>query len=515
MSTPANKLAEALEALRTLQDQGVVAIKSDSLTRVIRERLLKNGFIKEVYKGVYMIKPPDEQPGDSTSWYHSFWKFASQIVEEKYQDDWYISPEQSLLIHSGNWTVPTQLVVKSPKATNFSTELPYGTSLFQMASPLPVKNEIIKMDGVRLLSLPASLIYSSPTIFISNPTDVRTALSMIKDSSEVLRLLLEGEHTVIAGRLAGAFRNIGQEKIADDILKSMHKVSFNSQEVDPFEAPTPIALTHKVSSPYSNRIMLMWQQMRDAVIAHFPKDPGQPNDIEAYMQKVEGIYVTDAYHSLSIERYRVTPDLIERVRSGNWNAAANEADRKQRDAMAAKGYWETFKLVEQSIRKVFSGANAGEVADNEHGDWYRELFGPSVAAGILKASDLAGYRNDQVYISQSKHIPLPKEAVRDAMPTLFQLMAEEKIASVRAVLGHFLFVYIHPYMDGNGRMARFLMNLMLASGGFPWTVIPVQERSAYMDALEKASTKQDIAPFAAFIEHLVSEGMKGRPVASI
>ena len=140
MATPANKLAEALEALRTLQEQGVVAIKSNSLTRVIRERLLANGFIKEVYKGVYMIKPPDEQPGDSTSWYHSFWKFASQILEEKYQNDWYISPEQSLLIHSGNYTIPTQLVIKSPKATNFSTELPYNTSLFHMASPLPVKN---------------------------------------------------------------------------------------------------------------------------------------------------------------------------------------------------------------------------------------------------------------------------------------------------------------------------------------------------------------------------------------
>jgi hypothetical protein len=38
-------------------------------------------------------------------------------------------------------------------------------------------------------------------------------------------------------------------------------------------------------------------------------------------------------------------------------------------------------------------------------------------------------------------------------------------AGVRVVLGHFIFVYIHPYMDGNGRMGRFLMNVMLAGGG--------------------------------------------------
>ncbi|WP_317503891.1 Fic family protein [Idiomarina sp. HP20-50] len=37
-------------------------------------------------------------------------------------------------------------------------------------------------------------------------------------------------------------------------------------------------------------------------------------------------------------------------------------------------------------------------------------------------------------------------------------------------------VYIHPYFDGNGRIGRFIMNLMLASGGYPWTVVPVERR---------------------------------------
>ena len=44
------------------------------------------------------------------------------------------------------------------------------------------------------------------------------------------------------------------------------------------------------------------------------------------------------------------------------------------------------------------------------------------------------------------------------MPVLFDLLKEETEASVRVVLGHLIFVYIHPYFDGNGRMARFLMN---------------------------------------------------------
>lgn len=85
-----------------------------------------------------------------------------------------------------------------------------------------------------------------------------------------------------------------------------------------------------------------------------------------------------------------------------------------------------------------------------------------MTAGLLKAADLAGYRNNQVYISNSKHVPLNVDAMRDAMPVLFELLEEETEASVRSVLGHFIFVFIHPYMDGNGRMGRFLMNAMLA-----------------------------------------------------
>ena len=111
----------------------------------------------------------------------------------------------------------------------------------------------------------------------------------------------------------------------------------------------------------------------------------------------------------------------------------------------------------------------------------------------------AGYRNSQVYIGGSKHTPINKDGVRDLMPLLFELLEGENQPSVRAVLGHFIFVYIHPYMDGNGRMGRFFLNVMLASGGYPWTVIPVEERDNYMNALERASVDQDIKYYSSQI----------------
>jgi Fic family protein len=56
-------------------------------------------------------------------------------------------------------------------------------------------------------------------------------------------------------------------------------------------------------------------------------------------------------------------------------------------------------------------------------------------------------------------------------------------------------------MDGNGRIGRFLMNLMLASGGYRWTVIRSDRprRDKYMQALEQASTEHNIVDFSEFI----------------
>ena len=503
MPTPQDKLAESLAVLKKLQDEGIIAIHTKNITRTHRERLARSGFIKEVMKGWYISSRPEESAGESTAWYASFWGFCADYLNSRFGNQWCLSPEQSLSIHSGNWNVPRQLLVRTPKGGNKPTSLLHETSIMDVRLKLPDKNDIENKESLQIMTLPAALISCAPGYFSNNAVEARAVVSMISDASEILHKLLEGGHSTIAGRLAGAFRNIGKNAIADNIIEAMKAAGYSITEDDPFEEKPAIIFSDRELSPYVNRIRMDWADMRGVVLKNFPQAPAIRQNSDEYLKHVDEIYLTDAYHSLSIEGYRVSEDLVERVRSGSWDPETNRKDKEYADALAARGYWQAFQAVKKSLVKILNENASGTVAGNDHAIWYRELFAPSVNAGLIAASDLAGYRNQPVYIRKSMHVPPCYEAVRDLMPAYFTLLKDEKEPAVRAVLGHFFFVYIHPYMDGNGRIGRFLMNVMLAGGGYPWTVIPFETRIDYMAALEEASVRKNIEQFSRFLAELI------------
>lgn len=510
MASPQEKLAASLERLEIFQNKGQRVLRFDELTRADRERLVRCGFLREIIKGWLHVSSPDASPGDTTFWFASFWEFCARYCSARFGDEWYVSPEQSLLLFAENTAIPKQIVIYTPRGTNNSLDSPFGTSLYDLKQKeMPAGPNLSEWGGLRLFAQNAGLIKVSAAFFASHPVEGRVLLSGFRDASDVLARLLDGGHSVSAGRLAGAFRRIGRKGLADDILRAMRAAGYDVRETDPFSRQQEFEPIRRTETPIVGRLQAMWQVCREPVLARFPQPPGLPGDKEAYLDSVDGIYQSDAYHSLSIEGYRVTPDLIRRVRAGGWNPDVHAEDRKSRDALAARGYWQAFRLVRQAIEEIIKGGNPGGLARAAHREWYVELFQPCVTAGLIAASDLAGYRNDAVYLRGSRHVPPRREVLGEAMSALFDLLEEETEPSVRATLGHWLFGYIHPYPDGNGRMARFVMNAMLASGGYPWTVIRVEDRKVYLAALEASSVRQDIEPFARFIAAQVERSLEG------
>ena len=517
MATPNLKLSAALKALQRLQDRHAGVVESADLSPAHRRLLTGGGFLRPVIKGWYVCAKPSDAPGASTVWFASFWAFLSGYLAKRFGKRYCLNPEASLLLHVGNTVVPPQVVAATRLGGNNVLRLPHGTSLLTYQDETRVPRTRVDLRGLQLFPLAEALCRVGPHWFEAYPRDAQIAIAQVRDLADLLAVLLEGEGLpAAAGRLAGALRFCGRRDDADRLLKTMRAALFEVRETNPFAIAAPALIRTSARSPHARRIALLWADWREAVIAASPPAGKTSADARVLLASVDERYASDAYNSLSIEGYQVSDALIARVARRGWNPDDDPADGRDRDALAARGYYDAFRCVRTSITHIVdvrprpTGAPAsvraarladrcGEVLRREHHDWYAALFGPGVQAGFLEARQLAGYRTGPVYIRGSRHVPLPREALPDAMEALFDCIAHEPDAAARAVLAHHLFAFIHPYFDGNGRIARFLMNALLVTGGYPWTVVRVARRGAYMEALEAASVGGDIIPFARFI----------------
>ena len=144
MATPHEKLADSLAVLKALQASGRRVFQSTEISRVHRERLLRNGFVQAVMRGWLISSSPSAGEGESTPWYASFWEFCARYCNDRFGDKWHLSPEQSLLLHAENTVIPTQVIVYATRGTGNLVKLLFGTSLYDLGrndSVLGVKQE--------------------------------------------------------------------------------------------------------------------------------------------------------------------------------------------------------------------------------------------------------------------------------------------------------------------------------------------------------------------------------------
>ena len=125
-------------------------------------------------------------------------------------------------------------------------------------------------------------------------------------------------------------------------------------------------------------------------------------------------------------------------------------------------------------------------------EWHKELFADT-------KPDIAGrVRTFEVRIGRNRHIPPPPSEVR---PLLIELLRatnrnKESLHPVhRAASFHLRFESIHPFGDGNGRVGRLAMNVLLAQDGFPMLNIAYTRRRGYYMALEESNVRETPRPF--------------------
>lgn len=132
---------------------------------------------------------------------------------------------------------------------------------------------------------------------------------------------------------------------------------------------------------------------------------------------------------------------------------------------------------------------------------------------ILKGinDEYAGvYRDQQVFISGAKHVPPAPLLINEQMDKLinwYEQETDDLHPITRGAMLHVIFVGIHPFIDGNGRTSRLLLNLELMKEGFPPIIIKVENRLQYYETLDKAHTEKDYGDFIQLVAKEVDDSL--------
>jgi Fic family protein len=119
------------------------------------------------------------------------------------------------------------------------------------------------------------------------------------------------------------------------------------------------------------------------------------------------------------------------------------------------------------------------------------------------------YRSGQVRVAGATFMPPSAEKITPMISELLQTLSEnpDELRPIElAAFFHHRFVYLHPFLDGNGRTARLLMNVVLMRTGYPFTVLLKVDRPKYLRALSEADNG-NLIPFANFVATCVERSL--------
>jgi Fic family protein len=187
------------------------------------------------------------------------------------------------------------------------------------------------------------------------------------------------------------------------------------------------------------------------------------------------------YHSNAIEGNTLTMNETKVVLEG-----ITVGGKTMREHLEVINHRDAILYVEEIIQK-----------NEPFSEWQIKNLHRLVLKGVH--DDYAGvYRDQQVFIAGAQHTPPPHFRIQEEMDILMEWFngeAQYLHPIERAAKLHAIFVGIHPFVDGNGRTSRLLLNLELMKAGYPPIIFKIQNRLAYYEALDTAHTTNNCNDF--------------------
>ena len=409
-------------------------------------------------------------------------------------------------------TPPLLHVTHAASASERKLEVVPGLTIYLRPAPPRMDRQIaadeMQVDGISLpVASPARVLLSLTVTDIREHRDlVLTWLqSLVLAQPELEETYERDPRPVLLARIGHLAEAVGNRRLAEQVgrVANAFQRSRPSRTITgvgrDLVIPQYISAQPSLREPWLDRLRAKLARAAE-VSAKIVRQSGvdlTPAPRATVLRQARTAKAEDTYHSTTIEGYRITREHVHVVLEG---APLNSPDRAEMERlMALKGYSQAF---ERMLQFVTEALDSVRLTESMVLDLFVELWGPSVDAEIMTAAELRGWRKAPVYIRGSAYVPPAPGKVPQLMRVWADTLNEMEMALdgvSRAAIAHWSFVHVHPFMDGNGRLSRLLMNLVLCSARLPWTIIRAEERTDYFDALEQAHIREDYAPFARFI----------------
>lgn len=470
-----------------------------------REFLLKEKFIFKAYRGCWILKRPEDSIEEILP--ILFWQIVSKVISPL--GHWGVRGRSALEIYNGAQAAQGNLIVRTRKKTNRKISLPLGFDLSLVYDPDFDERLIRKIEiaGVTIpVDIPEKVLIDLRSLG-SDPDVLSFIAGTHFDLKIIEALYAKSPRPIVFRRLIRLAKEVerfdlvvGLERIIETY--TYYRVARRENIEEKFITKKPALIT----SPW---VIRQKQQIKEfeKVLEKLLKSKMaglRRGSINRLLVQAREHKKYDTYHSTTLEGYRITPEEVDALLSGIAPEDKQVQDEKYFEAlknrMAILGYSEAFDFI---INKTHEDFNQPEMTEDLVKDIYYRLFKPSANAGLIDYITLVSYRNVPAFIRGTPYVPPSHLKLPELMADYVSSISQIKNPVVRAILAHYFFVTIHPYVDGNGRTARFLMNYLLMASGYPWITIRADQRVEYFDALKKGQVNGDILPFGKFILKLV------------
>ena len=502
---------------RNIENKRYVVAPSEQPGGAASRFLRREGYIMEVAGGkAWILKTPDG--GDVREFcLANYWAIA-RVMFEQYRPA-VIERFAAVRLHLEDYSPPDVLTVRhSSNRSRYVVKICEGLSVRLTAGPVDQRHVVNR----RPMGVDIPVEAPEETLLRLTGSDLRRNLDTVAMWLRTLivsRPALEEAYArrprpLVVKRLSHLARELHNDRFADQLDALLatvysHRIGRGQTGV----GKTLNVPQYIVSLPHAPTV---WLERHAATYAHFRETLSKlaadferkatRSSIPPLLERAREAKTYDTYHSTTIEGYRISPEEVSAILR-NQPVGGHDPERV-RSRMAIAGYGQAF---ERCLRILSETSGYVPISETLIADLYLDLFAPSVEAGIVSADDLRGYRTEPAHLRGSRYVPPAPEKVPALMSQYTQLtntIVDRPV--LRAIMAHLDFLTIHPYADGNGRIARFLMNLAMVGEGLPWTTIHADDRGVYFEALEAAQAGNDPVPFGRFIMKCFSQSARRR-----